>query len=93
MVVLHHGSAKLVHVALVQRQAEDHLHTEGVSHVLGLVLVSGGVAVIGMVLFRRHIDRLGLVIDGLGLMVSRLGHVMDNWGRRVVLGMNSEYLL
>ena len=94
MVVLHHGSAKLVHVALVQRQAEDHLHTEGVSDVLGFVLVSGGVAVIGLVLFRRHIDRLRLVINRLGLVIDGLGHVMDYWGRgRVVLGMNSEYLL
>ena len=56
--------------------------------------MSGGVAVIGVVLFRRHIDRLRLVINRLGLVIDGLGHVMDYWGRgRVVLGMNSEYLL
>ena len=47
-----------------------------------------------MVLFRRHIDRLRLVINRLGLVIDGLWHVMDYWGRgRVVLGMNSEYLL
>ena len=59
-------------------------------------------AVIGLVLFRRHminrlrlmINRLRLVINRLGLVIDRLGHVMDYWGRgRVVLGMNSEYFL
>ena len=64
------------------------------SDVLRLVLVSGGVAVIGQILFRRHIDRLRLVINRLGLVIDGLWHVMDYWGRgRVVLGMNSEYLL
>ena len=63
--------------------------------------MSGGVAVIGLVLFRRHIDRLRLVINRLRLVINRLGlvidglgHVMDYWGRgRMVLGMNSKYLL
>ena len=56
--------------------------------------MSGRVAVIGVVLFRRHIDRLRFVINRLRLVIDGLGHVMDYWGRgRVVLGMNSEYLL